>query len=207
MSDAETNPDRWVTATALRSLAALVFKRGQVFTGSDLAGWTPTLTAKQRSHATARLCALGFVTHEVKVLRIDGHDQRADVYTVTAEGAAAIDAAGDGKVRKSGPKGQRAANPVPQTALVSRLWALLRIRKALDVDSAAQLLCDAGDDYQRVRDSVRKYLRRWCNAGSLAESARRVGPRGHSNGVKRYVLITDAQTPPAWRQIAKGAAQ
>ena len=205
MSNPASGAERWVTATALQALAALGFKAGQSFTSGDLAGWARTLTPVQRVHATSRMCALGFVTHQVKVLHEDGQDVRADVYTVTKEGAAAIEAAFMGEVRKSGPKTTRKPNPVPPGALVSRLWALLRMRGSADSDSAAQLLCDAGQDFEQTRATVRKYLRRWCTAGALAESSRRIGPQGHSNGVKRYVLVQDAPTPPAWRQLAKAS--
>lgn len=207
MSQSVNATERWVTAKALVALAALGFKAGQTFTSGDLAGWARSLTSAQRVNATTRLCALGFVSHQVKILREAEQDVRADVYTVTAEGAAAIEAAFMGHVRKSGPKSTRKPNPVPAGALVTRLWALLRIRHATDSDSAAQLLCDAGQDFEQTRATVRKYLRRWCAAGSLVESSRRIGPQGHSNGVKRYVLVKDSPTPPAWRQIAKGGPQ
>lgn len=203
MNSPAASTERWVTATALQALAALWFRSGQAFTSADLAGWARTLTPVQRVHATSRLCALGFITHEVRVLRECDHDVRADLYTVTPAGQAAIEAAFMGDVRKSGPKGSRRPNPVAHGALVSRLWALLRMRGSADSDSAAQVLCDVGEDFEQTRATVRKYLRRWCIAGALAESSRRIGPQGHSNGVKRYVLVQDSPTPPAWRQLAK----
>lgn len=209
MSELTASDQRWVTATALLALAGRGLGKGDEFTGVQFAEWVHQLQPNQRTNASTRLCHLGFVKHSVQVRTIDGHDQRVDVYTVTPEGAAAIEAAGSGHVRKSGPKTTRAPNPLRPTSLVARLWNLMRIKRALDSDYAAELLCDAGGDFRQVQASVRKYLRRWSTTGAVKEAARRVGASGHSNGVKRYVLVQDSPTPPAWRDLvrAKGASK
>lgn len=198
---------RWVTAEALKALAERDLGRaGAQFTGTELAAWTTTLDVVQRVHASSRLCALGFVSHAAEIREIDGHAVRVDVYSVTAEGAAAICAAAAGHVRKSGPKGSRAPNAIDPDAFASRLWRLVRVRKIVDADSLAATLSDAGQNrYATVRETVRKYLRRWANAGALHEGARRINAQGHSNGIKRYVLSDSAgPTPPRWR--SKGNA-
>lgn len=198
----------WVTAEVLKTLSARTpaLTAGSQFTSFDLAEWTAgALTPEQRVHASSRLCALDFLRHSVELIK---DAQRADVYRVTLAGAAAIEAARTGHVRKSGPKGERAPNPVKPNAFATRLWHLLRIRKMLTPAEGAELLTDAGDDptaYERRRATARKCLRRWCDAGALTESARRIGPSGHSNGDKRYVLIVDSVEPPRWRQAAKAA--
>lgn len=198
---------RWVTAAALHALARHTIVEGGCFTAAQLADWTvDDLTPEQRVHATTRLCALGFLHHQVQVR--DG--QREDVYTVTADGNAAIEAAAAGHVRKSGPKGTRAANPVRSDALSTKLWALVRLRKVIDSDSAARTLCNAGeDDFNSVRATVRKTLRRWELAGALQAGSRLLKTRDdpmHSNGSKRYVLVRDSVDPPRWRQVLKAAA-
>lgn len=201
MSSATT----WVTAAALQALAEHTIVEGGMFTAGQLADWTAgSLSAPQRINASTRLCALGFVRHEVRV--IDG--LRTDTYTVTADGAAAIEAAALGSVRKSGPKGHRKPNPVQPEALATRLWGLVRVRRVIDSDSAARTLCTAGDEeFERVRATVRRTLRRWELAGALKPGAKRVKQAGDpatSNGSKRYVLVTDTgPTPPRWRPVLR----
>lgn len=191
---------RWVTAEALKALAAQRKAAGDSFGATELADWTRhALTPEQRVHASSRLCALGFVLHSVEV--VEG--QRVDLYLVTPEGAAAIEAARAGHVRKSGPKTTRGPDTPDPHAFSTRLWALMRLRKMLTPSQAAETLCDAGDgDFDKRRATARKCLRRWCNAGALAESARRIGAQGCNNGEKRYVLITDSVAPPRWRKPA-----
>jgi len=208
-----TGATRWVTAAVLQVLADMVLRQGDWFSSAQLALWTDgVLTPEQRVHATSRLCALDFVTHKVVV--VDG--ERVDHYTVTADGAAAIQAAAQGHVRKSGPKGSRAPNPVRPGDLTTRLWALVRLRKIIDSEDAARTLCDAGEqDFERVRATVRKTLRRWELAEALQAGSRLIKRRDDpttSNGNKRYVLVRDSVEPPRWRQAvnagkATGGAQ
>ncbi len=200
----------WVSATVLAALATQGLDHaGAEFRCVELARWTDgQLTRVQRTNATSQLIKVGFITF--RNVAGDKLGARNMLYVVTAEGAQAISAARKGEVRKSGPKGSRKANPLPSTALAARLWKLLRMRGHVDSDSAAQLLCDAGDEnFKRVSATVRKYLLRWANAGALEEGARRVGAKGNSNGFKRYVLRAEwakSMEPPAWRQIAKAQA-
>lgn len=200
-----SNPVTWVTAAALLALAEHTIVEGGMFTAGQLAEWTAgTLSDTQRVNASSRLCALGFVRHQVRVL--DG--ERTDCYTVTPEGAAAVEAAALGSIRKSGPKESRKPNPVKPEALATRLWNLVRVRKIVDSDAAARTLCTAGEqEFERVRATVARTLRRWELAGALQAGAKRVKTEGQaptSNGAKRYVLVKDTgPTPPAWRQALK----
>lgn len=204
MSDG-TSPRTWVTAEALKALAARPLSSGSEFTAAQLGEWTASaLTPEQRVHASTRLCALKFVRHRAAVLA----DQRVDVYTITPDGCAAIQAARLGHVRKSGPKTTRKPNPVKPTAFTSRLWQLLRIRKMITPREAAETLCDAGeDDFERRRDTARKCLRRWASTGALAEGKKRVGAVGCNNGDKRYVLVVDSVEPPKWRKPKHAVAR
>jgi hypothetical protein len=199
---------RWVTAAALQALAAQGLRAGAEFTAGELECWTrSTLTRQQRVHASSKLCALAFVRHRLE--RTGGGLIPVDTYRITAEGAAAIQAAAQGQVRKSGPKGSRAPNPTDPDALASRLWRLLRMRRALDSDTAAQLLCDAASgDFERVQATVRRTLARWATTPQVQVAARRVAVPGQarsSNGCKRYVLVHDTPEPPRWRQAGKAA--
>lgn len=201
-------PVRWVTAEVLLLLHAhQCGVAGTVFTNLDLARWVgKRLTADQRVHATSRLCALDFLQAKLQLV----NDGPTTVYTVTAEGAIAIAEAGAGKVRKSGPKTTRRGPPPKQGSLAARLWALVRVRRIVDSDSAAQTLCDAGaGDFASLRATVAKTLRRWELAGALAPRAKRINVAGQpqsSNGVKGYVLLQDAPRPPKWTAAAKAAA-
>lgn len=193
---------RWVTATVLRELGLRAQRPGAKFTASELAAWTEgTLSHEQRVHASSRLCALKFVLHSVA--RVEG--KQDDIYTVTEDGWAAMQAAVGGHVRKSGPKGTRKPNPIKPESLAARLWSLVRLRKIVEVDSAAQTLCDAGeDDYQRVHETVARTLRRWELCGALQGGAKRVRRDvARSNGTKRYVLVVDSLEPPRWRPALK----
>jgi len=190
-----TEPTRWVTAAVLKALAGQQLQHGDVFSVRQLDDWlSGSITAEQRVHATTRLCALRFLSHRTRI--VDG--ARVDGYTLTAEGATAVREAAAGAVRKSGPKGAHGKRHVldPQS-LSARLWALLRMRRMLDAESAASTLCDAGDDYERMRSSIRRYLHRWADAGAVQESARRINAQGTSNGLKRFVLVADAPEPPS----------
>jgi hypothetical protein len=199
----------WVTAAMLSALAKHVIVEGGTVTAEQLADWTAhDLTHEQRVHASSKLCALGYFRHKPRI--VDG--LRVDTYTLTAEGDAAVRAAAEGLQRKSGPKGSRKQNPVKPEALTTRLWGLVRARRIVDSDAAARTLCTAGDEeFERVRATVRKTLRRWELAGALQAGTRRVATEGQgktSNGSKRYVLVHDTgPTPPTWRPVLRAAKQ
>lgn len=193
-------PVRWVTATVLRALAERHLVAGAEFSAPQLASWVqPPLSTDQRVHASSRLCALGYLRHWMAVQG----DDRTDMYALTPDGQQAVEAAAAGHVRKSGPKGSRKPNPTNPDAFSTRLWNLMRIRKMLTPKEGAELLGNAGDDIERLRDTARKCLRRWANTGALQESVRRIGAVGQSNGDKRYVLVRDSATPPSWTAANK----
>lgn len=203
----------WPTAAVLACLVEhAINAAGHQFTAGQLDAWLAqgkSLTLQQRINATTRLCGLGFVQHQVTTQDNGGTLDRVDLYTLTAAGAEAVRSAAAGYVRKSGPKGSRAPNPVRATDLASRLWYVLRMRKQIDANAAALLLCDAAaDDFDRARATIACTLRRWEVAGALAPAARRVhgaGDSKHSNGFKRYVLVQDSPQPPRWTAAAKAA--
>lgn len=171
---------RWVTSIALRALVKLAPKKGDRFTVAALASHTADLPAVRRQRAITKLLGLGFITYKRHL--VGGGAE--SVYTVTADGAAAIAAAGQGAMLMAGAHCTKPASP---GSLRSRLWALMRIRKVLDAEEAVQLLANAGDPaYISKRNKANECLRRWYQAGVLQLSAK-VGPRGQ----KRYVLPAD----------------
>lgn len=171
---------RWVTSEVLRALVRLAPTAGNRFTKPVLAAHTPDLSETSRQRAITKLLGLGFITHK----RALADDATRSIYTVTADGAAAIAAAGQGAMLMPGA---HQAKPAAPGTLRARLWALMRIRKVLGADEAVQLLADAGDRaFISKRNKANECLRRWQLAGVLQLSAQ-VGPRGQ----KRYVLVAD----------------
>lgn len=171
---------RWVTSIALRALGQLAPKKGDTFTADALAIHTPELSAARRRRAITKLLGLQFIAYKRHLVG----QAALSIYTVTADGAAAIAAAGQGAMLMPGAQ---LAKPAAPGSLRARLWALVRIRKVLGADEAVQLLADAGDPaYISKRNKANECLRRWQLAGVLQLSAQ-VGPKGQ----KRYVLVTD----------------
>lgn len=197
----------WVMATVLKALADQgIAKAGASFFAHDLQAWLgDTLVGRQRTNCTSRLLSLDFLKHVPMVHKELG---RVEKYVLTDAGAAAVAEAAQGKVRKSGPKVGGRNCPIPERgSLVWKLWDLLRMRKALESDTAAELLCDAGGDNARVQEAIGRCLRQWARRGVVTEAKRRVriganrsSIRGGSQGLKRYVLNDEYKAvlvPPA----------
>jgi hypothetical protein len=82
----------------------------------------------------------------------------------------------------------------------TRLWNLLRIRRALTADEAAAQLADADDDIALGRRQAGALMLSWSRQCPQAVriDARRV------DGLKRYALLRDiGATPPAPRGEAR----
>lgn len=186
------NP-RWVTSAVLRALAGLAPKKGAQFTVEALAKVTADLSPVRRQRAITKLIELGFITYR----RMLSGGAAYSVYTVTADGAAAIEAAAQGAMLMAGQQGPR---PVAAGSLRARLWHLVRIRKVISADEAVQLLADAGDPaFVSKRNKANECLRAWAANGVLQLGAKR-GARGQ----KQYVLVTDPG--PDVPTLARGAA-
>lgn len=199
--------DRWVTGAALAALAARGMAKGDTFTVADLRLWLPQVAAVGLKTVAVRLMKLNFVTSN-RAVDVETAEIKS-VYTITADGAAAIRVVAGGEAYGCGRKGLRYTGRKARTdTFVARLWALVRARKILDSASAAATLVDAGDD-KKVRTAARhakRYLALWASAGALEVSRVRL-----PNGCKRYVLVNDTgPTPPAWTradQARKKAAK
>lgn len=188
----------WVTSTVLLAMAERKLKKGDTFTSTDMRQWAPAFRNEaSRKTAAQKLQELGFVTFSMAL-----QDQAKTVarYKVTAEGQAALQAAALGQVRKSGPRGPHTGARVPPqpSSFVARLWALLRARITLDSETAASTLIDAGQNVAVAQKTAQRYLRRWEVAGAVQESRKRT-----ASGCKRYVLVNDRPTAPAWTAADK----
>jgi len=107
-------------------------------------------------------------------------DRRAEA---AQDEASAPTAAPDAEVRDADP-------------FATRLWNLLRIRRALTADEAAALLVDAGGDIALDRRQAGALMLSWSRQcpQAVRVDARRV------DGLKRYALLRDiGATPPAPR--------
>lgn len=193
---------RWISAAVLVALAARGMGAGDSFTGATLRQWVPQLGKAGRAfgYAVHTLTRNDFITSNRQPPGPGG--ETVVLYSITRTGAEAIKAAASGALHRSGPKGPHSKDrAVPANTFAVRLWALMRARQVLDSETAAATLVDAGDDVAKATETARTYLARWACAGALTVSARRL-PRG----VKRYVLVKDSPTPPAWTTKAKARA-
>lgn len=183
---------KWVTAAALAALAEHhKTRRGCTFTLDQMRRWAPGLVGSKTRSALDKLKKLEFV-----VSTKPGH------YVLTADGAAAVQAAADGQVLKCGQHGPKNRPPAAES-FAARLWALLRARKVVDSGTAAATLVDAGGDVAAAEARAQVYLRKWQRAGAVDASKRRL-----PDGRKQYVLVQDTPNPPAWdlvRQLAAAA--
>lgn len=177
---------RWIASQVLQALASLAPRKGDTFTNGDLFRALPAVPASRVERGRAKLVSAGLVASK----RTIAAGQPLYVYTVTADGAAAIQAAAQGAMLLCGNRSQRPAEP---GTLRARLWALLRIRQVLDAEEAASLLCDAGGNHTGMRAQCSDLLRLWAKAGHLQISAKQ-GQQGR----KRYVMSqgSPASAPP-----------
>lgn len=171
---------RWVTSQLLQALAKLAPKAGHKVDTHALDDALPDVALDRRRRGTGKLVKLGWLR---SARTIGNNGLPLYVYTVTADGAAAVQAAAQGRLLMCGNRSQRLAQP---GTLRARLWALVRIRKVLDADEAAQLLCDAGSNFYSTRAQCGDLLRNWAAAGVVSISTK-VGKQGR----KRYVLLVD----------------
>lgn len=176
---------KWVTAAALAALAENgKTRRGATFTIQQLRQWAPGLVGEKARFATEKLKKLEYIETTKP-----GH------YVITGDGAAAVKAAAEGKVLKSGQHGPKNRPPAPES-FAARLWALLRARKVIDSGTAAATLIDVGGDVAAGEIRAQLYLRKWERVGAVAASKRRL-----ADGRKQYVLVQDTPNPPEWELV------
>lgn len=198
MAQAQTQQrqQRWTTGAVLQALGGHGLGMGDSFRSGELAEWMPRMKREQRWEVTKRLADQGLL--KARMHYVDNFATREGIYTITAAGAAAIEAAMAGELPRSGPKGTHPSHvrPAAPDSFAARLWALLRMRQVIDSETAACTLVDAGEDVKKARRKANHYLRNWCAIGVITESAQRVNQVGNSNGNKRYVLTNDCGPQP-----------
>lgn len=189
---------RWTSSALLVALAARDFKAGHAFTADMAREWVPALAQGRRlKHAIETLTDNQFVTSRGFVIPETG--KNVTEYTLTPVGGEAVKAAKSGQTRASGPKGPHSKDrKVPPATFAMRLWSLMRARRILDSDTAANTLVDAGGDCAVAMKTAQRYLANWAKTGAITESRQRL-----EGNRKRYVLVRDTPEPPAWTPKAR----
>lgn len=172
----------WFVGVALRALGVHVKATTREFTPSELAAWAPDFA---KAPGNADLALQRMLSHElVALVGKQASAVRLKRYTLTPRGLATCRAA-------AAAEGLVAPDP---SALTTRLWNLLRIRRKLTSDEAASVLVDAGSEEQMesTRHTMAGYLKTWARVAPdvVQVSTRRVG------GFKAYVLVKDTGIHP-----------
>ena len=174
------------TSAVLVALGRHIAPKPRPFTAAQLVQWnTDELADIDKVRQTFQALAAAGLLERIKRPR----------WQLTAAGLVAANEA-----KQSAASRGRAANlrkirceqPRPN-GLPVRLWALLRIRRALTSDEAACVLADAGDDIAAMRKGVARLLRAWqlLLPHAIQISSKRMG------GFQRYVLVAELdQHPP-----------
>nr|WP_315237681.1 hypothetical protein [uncultured Albidiferax sp.] len=179
----------WFIGEALQALARNL-KAAAAFDRADLVKWTPGIAARPRAAGTAleHLKVLGFIAY------VPRPEQRPSVkgqvfYGITPDGIEAAKTAQAEALRQVRAKAalQMSDRTRASSDFAARLWALVRMRKTLTAQDAAELLTDAGNDVAKAKAQASTYLLTWSTAfpDALQVSAKRFG------GFKRYVLLRD----------------
>lgn len=182
-------PISWAMGVALAALARHADADGR-FDEANLAGWMGDLIGCAPSHAPTNAATLALRQWRYASPTDRRHSNgavRNRSWQLTAAGAEAAQAA-YAALCQGAPDA---------SALATRLWNLLRIRRRLTTDEAASMLVDAGDTalYARQKKAIGALLRAWAKHAPdvVTVAARREA--GHL----RYVLLRDlgAWPPPA----------
>ena len=174
------------TSAVLVTLGRHIAPKPRAFTAAQLTKWSPDeLTDIDKVRQSCHLLATAGLLERLKRPR----------WQLTASGIVAANEAKQSAAaqgRSANLRKIRHEQPRPN-GLPTRLWALLRIRRALTSDEAACILADAGDDIAAMRKSVARLLRAWhlLLPNAIQIGARRIG------GFQRYVLVAELdQCPP-----------
>lgn len=185
----------WFVGATLRALAQHVSSCSQTFTACDIAAWGSDL---QGQPGKARLALVRMGCHEMVM---DATERPPGLLSpiVKLEPRWRLTPKGLGTCRSVAQALPNAEQPDP-SALSTRLWALLRSKRAITSDEAASTLIDAGSrDYSAAQRQISNYLLAWTR---LLPNAIKVSDR-RVKGCKRYVMVTDGGVfPPPTRSTA-----
>lgn len=194
-------PQIWFMVEALIALARYRRDGKKPFTRADLRAWSEKIKARPKAaqHALDHLEACSLLRRgkpEGVVLRSPGLVS----YMLTPEGRAAAIAAQDTQYRA-----ENAVRGLQEPgSFDSRVFALLRMRRALTGPEAASTLVDAGGDVKGTAKRASALLRSWSE---VYPDAIKVGEQ-RFQGAVRYVLVKEIQpAAPALTTTKKNAAR
>ena len=180
-----THPIIWYVVPALAALARNINATGETVTAAQLSVWVeceqiafPPATAAMALNTLHRLgwCAITAGRRPAKTA--------VNKYQVTAEGLAAGQMAWRSMPGGPGPD---------RDELSTRLWNLLRIRRRLTAEEAAETLVDADGDFASKKKRIGALLAAWAKFAPKAVTTGLKREAGHI----RYVLTEDwGRWPP-----------
>lgn len=181
-------PIAWYVVPALAALARNVRSRNVAINAVQLSAWTedehiafPPGTAEMALSALQRMgwCILISGRYRAKTAAND--------YRVTAQGMHAAQAA-----LRCMPGG-----PTPDVhEMATRVWNLLRIRRRLTAEEAAETLVDANSEFAAKKKRIGALLAAWAKFAPKAVVVAQKREAGHI----RYVLVNDlGRWPPPAR--------
>jgi hypothetical protein len=158
-----------------RILAVLASLADRCLLIDDLLAQTG-LTRRQLSDGAAGLIARGYAVRRER-----------GCFQVTAEGAVAH---ADGVALTSGPNGPMERKRSNNSALRTRLWRAMRMKRKFTL-AELLVLAESGTE-KAAHSNAARYVRGLVAAGYLAELRRAKGDCPGSNGWKRYSLLRDS---------------
>lgn len=177
----------WFVGATLRAIALKVSSTTQIFSEREIAGWDEAFASKG-----------GMVCLAMERLHYHEMVERCDPPANARRKIVKLDARwrltkkGLGTCRAVARSQPNAAPPDPN-ALSTKVWEMLRDRKVLIAEKAAELLIDAGTrDFANAQSQIASYLLAWSrNAPEfVVVSAKR------NKGRKQYVMVKDGGIYP-----------
>lgn len=191
----------WFVSTVLVALARhmLANRVRPVFAIEELMKWCPEIEKASTARLACRMLWRAGLAE--KAPAVDAYDNRNPSaparWQLTSAGVEAAKAAQAAAAHNNRSKRRADLNATPRTnTLACKVWTVLRTRRTITSQEAADLLGDAGKDNTTLREQISVHLSAWAKlAPTLVQVAeKRVGGR-----YLRYVLVQTTglgQHPP-----------
>lgn len=192
----------WFVSAALVALARylLPHRVSPTFTVADLLKWCPSLEKASTARLACRmLWTAGLAQKAPAVHSCDNRNPRDPArWQLTEAGieAARTAQAAAASEARSKSMGNVNTRPPRTNTLACKVWTLLRTRRAITSQEAADILGDAGTDNKALRKQIHNYLSAWA---TLAPQTIQVGEKRIGGRYVRYVLVQTegiGQHPP-----------
>ncbi len=182
------NAQPWFVVATLRAIGRHVHETTAPFSVAEVVSWDETLKGCEPK---ARLAIDRLLFHKMVVRHEPVRDSVLRP-VITLEPRWTLTPKGLGTCR-SVARVHSTTRPDPK-AMSTRLWSLLRVRRALTAEEAANTLIDAGTrDFTAAQRQIGSYLRAWSR---LVPDVVKVSVKPVARA-KRYVMVKDGGiTPP-----------